>query len=305
MVQRKKPFCVAGLAFLFAMVAIPAQAGEIKLGPNERISPKDGVIQVYVPPGEFIMGVDDPNMPYENTSSPPHRVKITKGFWMDKFEITNERYVKYLNDSIQKDKITDMPRLLGFAYAMLDIGHPLCGIEIDEKNKKFVIRKGSEKLPVMPVTWTGAYQYCVATLKSLPTEAQWEYAARGPKNFKYPWGSDWHRDWANVATGKPAAVGSYPKDISPFGVMDMAGNVSEWALDKFAAGYYAESPSDDPLNWAQLYEWHERVIRGGGFALTEWDSRTTSRGHRAIMYFPVGTGFRCVEPGPPPDEKHT
>ena len=103
--QIKKTFCVvAGTVLLFVMVTVLAQRGEIKLSTNERISPKDGVIQVYVPPGEFIMGVDDPEMPYENIANPPHLVKITNGFWMDKFEVTNECYVKYLNDSIKKEK---------------------------------------------------------------------------------------------------------------------------------------------------------------------------------------------------------
>ena len=103
-----------------------------------------------------------------------------------------------------------------------------------------------------------------------------------------------------MATGKPAAVGSHSKDISPFGVMDMAGNVREWVQDKFDPKYYSTSPAKDPVNAAGAWVHVCRVIRGGGFAFTEWDSRTTSRGNRRYIYFPVATGFRCAESGPPP-----
>jgi formylglycine-generating enzyme required for sulfatase activity len=286
----------AGMICSHVIIAVVfAQEREMKLDPNERISSKDGVCQVYVPSGEFVMGVDDFETPYENTANPPHLEKITKGFWMDKFEVTNEYYVKYLNDSIEKEKLATIPQLLDFAYAMLDIDHPLCGISLDEKNKRYKVKTGMENLPVMPVTWTGAYRYSVAKGKALPTEAQWEYAARGVNNFKYPWGNEWHADWTNVSTKKLALVGSFPKDISSFGIMDMAGNAREWVLDRFVPDYYAESPNENPLDWISAEKSDYRVIRGGCFAFTEWDSRTTSRGYRMSSAYPVGTGFRCVE----------
>jgi len=289
--------------FLFAVGTFSAPEAGVRLGPNERISERDGAIQVYVSPGKFIMGVDDPEMPYEDAERPPHPVKITKGFWMDKYEMTNERYVKFLNRYMEKEKITEYSKILMNALGKLDLDHPLCGVKLDKRTKKFSAKPGWEKLPVMPVNWSGANEYCRIMGKRLPTEAEWEYAARGGDGRKYPWSDKWHPDWANVATGKAAAVGSHPKDVSPFGVMDMAGNVREWVYDKFDVKYYSESPRRDPKNTAGAWAWVKRVIRGGGFAFTEWDSRATSRGNRARAYYPVGTGFRCVESGPPPLDK--
>ena len=298
---KKLMFCkTLIIVFLLAVNAASAQEAEVKLAANERISERDGAVQVYVPPGEFVMGVDDPEMPYEDAERPPHPVKITSGFWMDKYEVTNEMYALFLNKYMEKEKIAEYPNILKSALGRIDLEHSLCGVKLDESTMKFSAKPGQERLPVMPVSWTGAREYSEIMGKRLPTEAQWEYAAGGPEHLKYPWGNEWRRTWANVATGKPVKVGSYSKDVSPFGVMDMAGNVAEWVYDKFDAKYYSESPREDPVNAAGAWVWTLRTIRGGGFAFTEWDSRTTSRGNRAYAYFPVGTGFRCVEAGPPP-----
>jgi len=298
------------LIFLFTVNAGLAQ---VKLAPNERISAKDGAIQVYIPPGEYIMGVDDPEMPYEDAERPPHPVKITKGFWMDKYEITNEQFAGFLDKLLagqgpaakmhKFSKDCKPEQVYSMFRGRVDLEHPFCGLELDIDRRVVRVKPGWEKLPVMPVTWTGANEYCTTMGKRLPTEAQWEYAGRGADGRKYPWGNKWRRTWANVATGKLAKIGSYPKDVSPFGVMDMAGNVREWVYDKFDLKYYSESPRENPANYAGAFAYVKRVIRGGGFAFTEWDSRTTSRGNRRYTSHPVGTGFRCVESGPPPSEK--
>lgn len=298
------------LVFLFTVNAGSAQ---VKLAPSERRNERDGAIQVYVPPGEYIMGIDDPEMPYEDAERPPHPVKITNGFWMDKYEITNEQFAGFLNKLLAGEvpvakihkfsKDCTPKQVLDMLQAQVDFNHPFCGLELAIDQRVVRVKPGWENLPVMPVTWSGARQYCETMGKRLPTEAEWEYAARGAAGRKYPWGNEWHVDWANVGTGKPAPVGSYPKDISPFGVMDMAGNVREWVFDKFDVKYYSESPRNAPCNYTGAYEYVKRVIRGGGFAFTEWDSRTTSRGNRAYTSYPVGTGFRCAESGPPPSGK--
>jgi len=292
---------VLAVASLLALVVARASAREETPapGPGERISPGDGAVQVYVPPGEFTMGVDDPENRYEDAERPPHRVKITRGFWLDKCEVTNERYVKYLNRIIGDE--TDPPKIVGAVLGKLDIDHPLCGIELDLAQRRCTVKPGHEKLPVMPVKWPGANDYCVQMGKRLPTEAEWEYAAGGPDSRRYPWGDEWRAGWANVAAVRPAAVGSHARDASVFGALDMAGNVREWVRDKFDVAFYSESPLENPVNATGAWQYVDRVIRGGGFAFTEWDSRTTSRGHRKYMYYPVGTGFRCAEQGPAPE----
>ena len=283
----------AALAATILLVCAPTHA-------VERISPRDGAAQVWIPAGKFTMGVDDPEMPYEHAERPPHEVTLTRGFWLDKREVTNGQFAKFLNRRIQKTKLTEQHKIVMTALGMIDLDHALCGVVLDKATARFVVKTGWEKLPVMPVKWTGAHQYGVTMGKRLPTEAEWEYAARGTAGLKYPWGTKWHPGWANVATGRPASVGSHLKDVSPFGVMDLAGNVREWVADKFDAEYYSDCPEKNPLNAAGAWANVHRVIRGGGFAFTEWDSRTTSRGHRWYGYYPVGTGFRCAESGTPP-----
>ena len=288
------------VALVVGLCATHARAATSKPGPTERTSPRDGALQVWVPPGTFIMGVDDPQMVYEHAERPAHEVTLTRGFWMDKYEVTNAQYARFLNTYMQKEKHTQRHKIVGAALGMVDLDHALCGIVLDKKTQKFAPRPRRGRLPVMPLRWTGASRYGVTMGKRLPTEAEWEYAARGAKGLKYPWGNPWRPKWANVATGKPAPVGTHPKDASPFGVMDMAGNVREWVNDKFDAKYYSTSPAKDPVNAAGRWQYVRRVIRGGGFAFTEWDSRTTSRGNRRYIYYPVGTGFRCAESGPSP-----
>lgn len=246
------------------------------------------------------MGVDDPEMIYEHTERPPHEVVLTRGFWLDKYEVTNSQFAKFLNRHLQKTKLTEHHKIVMAALGMIDLDHARCGVVLDRAAMRFVAKAGWERLPVMPVKWTGAHHYCVTMGKRLPTEAEWEYSARGTAGLRYPWGNEWHPEWANVATGRPAAVGSRPKDVSPFGVMDLAGNVREWVADKFDAKYYSNCAEKNPLNGAGAWANVHRVIRGGGFALTEWDSRTTSRSHRWYGYYPMGTGFRCAESGSPP-----
>jgi len=290
------------LAAAILLVCAPAYAQKStpRSGPFERISPRDGAVQVWVPAGRFVMGVDDPQMIYEHAERPPHDVALTRGFWLDKYEVTNEQYARFLNKYMSKEKRTERHEIVMAALGRIDLDHPLCGLVLDGKANRFAAKPGWERLPAMPVKWTGANEYCITMGKRLPTEAEWEYAARGAKGLKYPWGDQWRPTWANVATGKPAAVGSHHKDISPFGVIDMAGNVREWVADKFDGKYYSNCPEKDPFNAAGAWANVHRVIRGGGFAFTEWDSRTTSRGHRWYGYYPVVTGFRWAESGPAP-----
>ena len=152
----------------------------------------------------------------------------------------------------------------------------------------------NDEAPVRIVTWTKAQEYCQAMGKRLPTEAEWEKAARGTDGREYPWGNEWHPDYANVGQNEQdlMPVGSYEQGKSPYGVYDMAGNVMEWTADWFEAYPGAEYKSPN-------YGHKRRVVRGGSWG---------GVGHYVIPHFfrtayrfdfpPDGAyndvGFRCA-----------
>ena len=195
---------------------------------------KDGAPAVLVPAGSFVMGDD------ENS---PRRDIYLDAFYMDKYEVTVSRYAKFLK-------------------ATGNVGAP-------EEWETVDLQNGAE-LPVVGVDWHDADSYCRWAGKRLPTESEWEKAARGSDERKYPWGNDVPTP-EHAIFGKPyqnpvykdgvAAVGRHSKGTSPFGIHDLSGNVSEWVADWFAEGFSRA----DVRNPKGAEKGTVKAIRGGGW----------------------------------------
>ncbi len=223
---------------------------------------QDEIVMVYIPPGEFTMGSND----YDD-EKPPHNVFLD-GYWMGKYEVTFDQYDKYCEETRKKESYDE-----GW---------------------------GRGKRPIINVSWKDAKAYCDWLAKKtglkfkLPTEAQWEKAARGEDGRKYPWGNRVSKSLANYNfnVGKTSPVGSYPKGASPYGLLDMAGNVLEWCNDWFDKDYYKNSPYKNPLG---PENGPVRVSRGGDWSDDADDLRCAYRsyGFPSVRAFVVG--FRLCQ----------
>ncbi len=262
---------VAGLLVMATSVivwrtAMEKSSGLIATAPNQRnnqanmtsaSSTNEPVGMIYVPGGRFMMGRDDGD-DYER---PAHQVTV-KPFFVDLNEVTRQQYLEFV-------------RKTGRAAPS------------NWANKVFP--PGTGQQPVTDVTWDDANAYAKWAGKRLPTEEEWEFAARGTDGRRYPWGNDWQPGNANAndASKALADVGSF-KGASPYGVMDMVGNAWEWTATKLVAypGGQLSKPMTGDL----------RVIRGGSYTESKDEATTTyRRGYPARgNYDYANTGFRCV-----------
>ncbi len=232
-------------------------------------------------PGEKIPGVDAKKKKIDNT--PTRRIYLG-AFRIDKFEVTNAAYGRFVAATGHSP-----PRLPGREK-------PWGG-----NWSRFVWggRKpppGAGDLPVSLVSWFDAEAYCAWAGKRLPSEAEWEKAARGPGGNIYPWGSAPSPGTANFGKRHegPLPVGSFPSGKSPYGVMDMAGNVAEWANDYYHPAYYARSPDRDPRGPKRG---SRRVVRGGNWRDSADKIRTVHRWSGVPSGKHGGVGFRCALSG--------
>jgi formylglycine-generating enzyme required for sulfatase activity len=219
-------------------------------------------------------------------------------FWIDRTEVTNAQFVGFLNERGNREE---------GGVTWLDIEDEDCLIE--EAGGGYRARSGHGDHPVIEVSWYGAAAYCAWAGGRLPTEAEWEKAARGTDGRTYPWGNDFECSLGNfddeteiddyVVPGgagcdghnRTAPVGSYPGGASPYGALDMAGNVWEWVADWYDSGYYSRSPGENPQGPASG---EYRGLRGGS-----WDyARISARSAYRNWYYPDSRfydfGFRCV-----------
>ena len=243
---------------------------------------------VLIPAGEFQMGSNDPEA--QSDEQPVHRVYVD-AFFMDETEVTNVEYQKFVRANPRWGK-----RSIDGAFH--DGGY------LDHWNgDNYPI--GKENHPVVYVSWYAAMAYAIWVEKRLPTEAEWEYAARGGlRGQKYPWRGDViDRGRANYGNNirDTTAVRRYPPN--GYGLYDMAGNVWEWCLDEYDAGFYARSPRDNPLSGGPSVDWiisnftgvkTSRVLRGGSWYLGPRGLRVARRGRSSPASTDSDSVFRCA-----------
>ena len=249
--------------------------------PGETRIDQRGIEQVWVPPGSFLMGTSTDVVEQHPYEQPQHVVALTSGFWIDKYEVTNDAFQDFVEDG-----------------AYLEQEHwSEAGWEwLGEQTIDDLPVSCTEEVPDHPrvcVTWYEAEAYSHWRGGQLPTEAQWEFAARGPESLIYPWGNTFDESLANVvdSTGL-MPVGSYPDGASWVGTHDMSGNAMEWVQDWFADDYYRLNVRDDPTGPETGIR---KVERGGWWGGRPFYARSAYRHFEdPPFYQDHHIGFRVV-----------
>lgn len=285
---------------------------------STRTSPGDGMAQVYIPAGEFLMGSTEADIDqvlrdcsdcsgkWFANEIPQHRVYLD-GFWIDQTEVTNAMFARFVGETgyvtgAEKAGGGIVLDLLAMEWKMTagaDWRHPRGpGTSIE----------GLGDHPVVQTSHDDALAYCQWAGRRLPTEAEWEKAARGTDGRIYPWGNqapaghllNFADRNAYVRSAEPgeddgylftAPVGSYPDGASPYGVLDMAGNAWERVSDRYGATYYADSPARNPTGPSSG---DTVVIRGGSSTRPASYVRTALRYRYPPKNRSSGIGFRCA-----------
>lgn len=240
-----------------------AQREELQGLAQRGVVPPEGM--VLIPAGEFLMGAED-GLP---DARPPHRIYLSS-YWIDKYEVTNEQYRSCLQS----------------------------GVCSPPKDSKAFADPRRAQHPVTNLTWGQARTFCQWSGRRLPTEAEWEKAARGTDGRRYPWGNSVEvihsrlkdRDLKAGGNGT-APVGSQPETVSPYGVFGLVGNVWEWVKDWYAEDFYASAPSHDPQG---PLRGSFRVLRGGDWSQGPLELRASYRGWDEMTYWGPTLGFRCA-----------
>jgi formylglycine-generating enzyme required for sulfatase activity len=264
------------------------------------------VDMALIPSGEFTMGSPEGSDGFPDEH--PERRVFLSGYFLDRFEVTNEAYTAFVQATGHRT-----PANATQAATLWANNRPIPGIEHH---------------PVVNVSWEDADAYCRWAGKRLPTEAEWEKAARGTDSRRYPWGNDWDFSRANSASywaqrtiafqsgadwdafwgsGEGARlakekgiqgevltmpVDSFPHAVSPYGLFGMAGNASEWVQDWYDPNYYQNAPLTDPTGPVRGAI---KAMRGGSWLKPAASLRTSDRDWGTMDSRPSGTGFRCAK----------
>jgi formylglycine-generating enzyme required for sulfatase activity/predicted Ser/Thr protein kinase len=259
------PTATPAPALVPASTTAPTEA-PIEAAANASLRAADGMEQVLIPAGSFTMGSDDG----PGDEGPVHQVTLD-AFQIDKFEVSNAQYAQCVRVGACNPPSTSR------SYTEINyFGNP----DFDD-------------YPVVYVTWNDAVSYCGWVGARLPTEAEWEKAARGETDARrYPWGNQSDRSRANFLGDETTPVGSYPNGASPYGVMDMAGNVAEWVADWYRDNYYSDS--HEYTNPTGPATGGYKIVRGGSWRSDDWKLRISYRSYGFSWYTHYYIGFRCA-----------
>jgi formylglycine-generating enzyme required for sulfatase activity len=224
---------------------------------------------VWIPAGEFLMGSND-----DRADEKPQREVYLDGFWIYKYEVTVAQYRRFCEATGRR-----MPDAPEWGWR--------------------------DNHPMVDVGWKDACSYAAWAGMRLPTEAEWEKAARGTHGRKYPWGDQWHKTkCAPGDTFGTQPVGSHPSGASPYGCMDMAGNAWEWCADRYDQHYYTIAPTRNPTGPSAVAAGGCRVVRGGGWGSDFWEGEFGEPGLRCAFrsycnesewgYYGYSLGFRIA-----------
>ena len=239
---------------------------------------------VLIPEGTFMMG-----------SNPEGVQQATDWCGCGRYQFEDELYLREVfvsSFAIDRTEVTNQ-QFTAFVDAT--------GYQTDAERKpetqtwRTAFTLGKENHPVVWMSWNDARAYCQWAGKRLPTEAEWEKAARGTDGRLWPWGNGWDSAKSNMVEagrGTTLPVGSLVEGASPYGVLDMAGNVWEWVNDWYAHGYYRQGVSHDPPG---PESGEDKVLRGGAFGNTIQDVRTVHRHKGGAAGYAPDHGFRCAE----------
>ncbi len=270
----------------------------------------DNATMVYVPAGPFLRGTPESRMQVLQaqfgdyfSGESPQRLVYLSAYYLDRFEVTNRQYGRFLR-AVRADQ------------------HRHCHADEPPHKPHTPTYWRDPRLngPIHPVTgvdWYDAYAYCRWADKQLPTEAQWEKAARGSNGREYPWGNTWiasysrniestlgrpihgEQEWLhvlgrldlNATMHMTQPVGSFPKGVSPYGAYDMGGNLWEWCRDSYRKGYDASAPAYNPSGPPPS---PYKVLRGGAWSSHRGKIRAAYRNYDLLTDRHLEIGFRCV-----------
>ncbi len=250
-----------------------AVVGLLLSAPSGQAKAKSFEGMVLVPAGEFVMGLTNEQVKdlvrklggmekYNDNAQPAHKVRVD-AFYIDKYEVTNKQYKEFVDATG-------------------------CTLPEHWEGKNYPAGLGDH--PVVYVTWNAAVAYAKWKGKRLPTEAEWEKAARGTDGRIFPWGNKFKRRTANTddgGPGKTTPVGKYKKGVSPYGCYDMAGGVGEWTASNYLP-YPGNSFPDE------FYGKERFVVRGGSWYTNKYEIVTTFRFKYTQVSDYEDVGFRCV-----------